>query len=167
MLRMTGSRRAALVGMVAALLVTVGGGAALAVTDGNYQSSKQHCAGNANNSDHPDRVDPGCKSLMFSMADGNQHDFSWFGLQPTADGGGIQFDGLPGSIMPWLTAGSAGDVSYLLTHPTPLVDAGFGACADGICFNAQTQRRVAWQGDGKGSRNIANYEGKQWDPESC
>jgi hypothetical protein len=40
-------------------------------------------------------------------------------------------------------------------------------CADGICANAQTQQRVAWQGDGKGKRNIADYSGKQWDPESC
>ncbi|MBV8960657.1 MAG: hypothetical protein JO087_18000, partial [Actinobacteria bacterium] len=83
---MTGSRRAAVVGMVAALLLTVGAGAAFAVTDGNYQSSKQHCEGNADNSDAPKRVDPGCKSLIISLADGNQHDFTWFGLQQTADG---------------------------------------------------------------------------------
>ncbi|MBV9666310.1 MAG: hypothetical protein JOZ37_20275 [Actinobacteria bacterium] len=215
---MTGSRRAAVVGMVAALLLTVGAGAAFAVTDGNYQSSKQHCEGNADNSDAPKRVDPGCKSLIISLADGNQHDFTWFGLQQTADGespdpmslrdfkitnprdigsglrlyfgaddnldtgehdssdqvnqgpsdgGAIQFNVLPGSVVPWLNALAAGDASYLLTHPVPLVDFGTGACADGICANVQTQQRVAWQGDGKGSRNIANYEGKQWDPESC
>src|SRR5438105_11503117 len=83
---MTGSRRAALVGMLAAVLVVVGAGAALAVTDGNYQPSKQHCDGNADNSDALKRVDKGCKSLMVSAADGDNHDFSWFGLQQTADG---------------------------------------------------------------------------------
>jgi hypothetical protein len=218
LLRMTGSRRAALVGMLAAVLVVAGGGAAMAVTDGNYQPSKQHCDGNADNSDAPKRVDRGCKSLIVSAADGDNTDFAWFGLQQTADGespdpmslrdfkitnprnvgsgvrlyfgaddnldtgehdssdqvnqgpsdgGGIQFNVLPGSLMPWLSALAAGDVSYLLTHPMPLVDAGAGECADGICSNVQTQQRVAWQGDGKGSRNIANYEGKQWDPDSC
>jgi hypothetical protein len=191
---------------------------ALAVTDGNYQSSKQHCSGNADNSEDPARVEQGCKSAIVSLSDGNEHDFAWFGTQQTADGenpdpmalrdfkttnprdpssgarvylgaddnldtgehdssdqvnqgpsdgGAIQFNVLPGSIMPWLTALTTGDVSYLLTHPVPLVDFGFGACADGICFNAQTQQRVAWQGDGKGSRNIADYSGKPWDPESC
>jgi hypothetical protein len=215
---MTGSRRAALMAVGVAMFVVVTGGVAMAVTDGNYDSGRQHCSGKADNSDHPKYVEQGCKSAIVSLSDGSGRDFAWFGPQQTADGdnpdpmalrdfkvtspsdvgsgvrvylgaddnldsgehdssdqvnqgpsdgGAIQFNVLPGSVMPWVAALSAGDVSYLLTHPIPLVDGGFGMCADGICANVQTQQRVAWQGDGKGSRNIADYTGKQWDPESC
>ena len=204
--------------MGVAMFVVITGGVAMAVTDGNYDSSRQHCSGKADNSDHPKHVEQGCKSAIVSLSDGSGRDFAWFGPQQTADGdsvdpmslrdfkvtnptdpesglrlyfgaddnldngehdsseqvnqgpsdgGAIQFNVLPASVPAWVAALSAGDVHYLLTHPIPLVDAGLGACADGICFNAQTQRRVAWQGDGKGSRNIADYSGKQWDPEDC
>ena len=57
---------------------------------------------------------------------------------------------------------------HLPPHPSsPLVDAGFGSCADGICESIQTQQRVAYQGGGRGHRDVADYQGKEWDPESC
>ena len=78
------------------------------------------------------------------------------------------FNVMPGSVATWANALSGGDLGYLLTHPTPLVDAGFGMCADGICTSVQTQRRVMFDGGAKGkARSAVNYDGKKWDPESC
>ena len=61
------------------------------------------------------------------------------------------------------------DVAYLLTHPVPVIDAGIGACADGICLAATTVERVAYTGGGDPAdrRPVADYTGKNWDPESC
>ena len=85
-----------------------------------------------------------------------------------SDGGAVQLNVTPLSVDRWLTAVTGGDLGYLLTHPTPVVDAGGGMCADGICTSVQTQRRVAFQGgDAHKHRDISNYEGKQWDPQSC
>jgi hypothetical protein len=99
--------------------------------------------------------------------DNGEHDSSeQIGDGPSA-GGAIVFNVDPTSLDLWLAAVQAGDASYLLTHPIPLVDAGAGSCADGICESVQTQQRVAYQGGGKGERDVADYEGKEWDPESC
>jgi hypothetical protein len=61
------------------------------------------------------------------------------------------------------------DRSFILTHPLPVGSAGFGACADGICFTVTTERRVAYQGGSESApaRDVANYGGVEWDPESC
>jgi hypothetical protein len=201
-----------------AILVMATGGVALAVSDGNYASSRQHCSGKVDNSDHPKNVEPGCKNMIVSASDGNGNEFAWGGTQQTADGqsvdpttvrdfrimtpvdpasgvklymgaddnldtgehdsseqanigpsdgGGVQFNLVASSVATWLAALSAGDSQYLLTHPMPLIDAGFGECADGICTDVQTQRRVAWQGGGTGSRDLADYSGKKWDPTDC
>ncbi len=72
----------------------------------------------------------------------------------------------PTSLDRWAAALGSGDAAYLLTHPLPLVLAGAGACADGICFSVQTERRTAFRGDGKGTRDAADYEGHRWDPET-
>jgi hypothetical protein len=47
------------------------------------------------------------------------------------------------------------------------VSAGAGAGADGIMFSVQTERQVAFEGTGDGERDVADYAGKNWDPESC
>ena len=57
---------------------------------------------------------------------------------------------------------------FLLTHPLPAADAGVGFCADGICMSAQTQQRTIFQGGNhKKHRDVANYNGKKWDPDNC
>lgn len=99
--------------------------------------------------------------------DGGEHDGSNQINDGPSDGGAVVFNVDPNSITTWFGALMSGDSQYLLTHPLPLVDAGFGSCADGVCESIQTQRRTAYQGGGQGERDVANYDGKQWDPESC
>jgi hypothetical protein len=99
--------------------------------------------------------------------DGGEHDSSYQVDNGPSDGGAIQANVSPAAFTKWISEAMGGNRSYLLTHPLPGADAGFGACADGLCFSIQTQRRVAYQGSGKGQRDAANYNGKQWDPESC
>lgn len=205
------------VGLVVAASMVAGAGVAVAgVSDGNYRPAKQHCTGGADDSDQPQRVEPGCQNLTANVSDGAGHEAFFAGTQQTADGqnandvvhggdpstvdpssgagvyfgaddnldsgehdsssaiqdgpsdgGAVVFDVSPGSVAAWLAALGSGDTSYLLTHPLPLVDAGFGSCADGICESVQTQRRVAFQGGGTGQRDVANYDGHTWDPETC
>jgi hypothetical protein len=99
--------------------------------------------------------------------DSGEHDSSPYISNGASDGGAVQFNIDPASLAVWAAALGAGNTTYLLTHPIPLIDAGTGACADGICFAATSQRRVAFKGKGKGERDVSNYEGKEWDPESC
>jgi hypothetical protein len=116
--------------------------------------------------------DPTTGAKLYFGADDNldngEHDSSPQISNGPSDGGAIQVNVIPASVDAWMTAVANGDAAYLLTHPLPLVDAGTGACADGICFAASSQRRVAFVGgDKKSERDVANYEGKEWDPESC
>jgi len=72
----------------------------------------------------------------------------------------------------WLTKVAGGLQSqnprFLLTHPLPVADTGLGFCADGLCFSAQTQRRVVYRGgDRSKHHDAANYQGKRWDPYNC
>ena len=99
--------------------------------------------------------------------DNGEHDSSSKIGDGPSDGGAIVFNVAPDSLGVWLNALTSGDTSYVLTHPVPLVDAGFGSCADGVCESVQTQQRTAYQGDNKASRDVANYDGKQWDPDTC
>jgi hypothetical protein len=99
--------------------------------------------------------------------DGGEHDSSYQVDNGPSDGGAIQANVSPAAFTKWVSQALSLNKSYLLTHPLPGADTGFGACADGLCFSAQTQRRVAYQGSGSGQRDVANYDGKQWDPESC
>ncbi|MEY2470933.1 MAG: hypothetical protein QOK28_262 [Actinomycetota bacterium] len=52
-------------------------------------------------------------------------------------------------------------------NPVPVAGASFGSCADGVCEDITTYRQTVYQGGGKGSRNVADYDGKQWDPFEC
>jgi hypothetical protein len=72
-----------LMGVVAAL--TLGSVAARAVSDGQYDSSRQHCSGSADDSEDPTRVEPGCQSFTVNLSDGAGNE-SWFGFQQTAEG---------------------------------------------------------------------------------
>ena len=43
-----------------------------------------------------------------------------------------------------------------------------GSCADGICSSIQTRRTTVYEGgNGNSWRDVYDYSGKQWDPESC
>jgi hypothetical protein len=120
----------------------------------------------------PTGFDPNTGIRFYMGADDNldngEHDSSEHLGDGPSDGGAIVFNVDPASVAVWLNALATGDASYLLTHPIPLVDAGAGSCADGLCESVQTQRRTAYQGqDPDASRDAANYDGKEWDPETC
>jgi hypothetical protein len=120
----------------------------------------------------PNGFDPSSGVRLYFGADdnldGGEHDSSERIGDGPSDGGAIVFNIDPASLATWLNALATGDAPYLLTHPVPLVDAGAGSCADGLCESVQTQRRTAYQGDNPdASRDAANYDGKQWDPASC
>lgn len=109
--------------------------------------------------------------LYFGMDDntaGGEHDSSELINNGPSDGGGAHVVLDPASVAPWVAAIVAQNPQYVLTHPLPIGDAGVGFCADGICFSIQTQRQVAYQGGEEGTaRDVADYDGKRWDPSSC
>ncbi len=124
------------------------------------------------NGGDPSTFDPTTGAHLYFGADDNldsgEHDSSSQIGDGPSDGGAVVLNLSPESVAPWLAALTSGDTAYLLTHPLPLVDAGFGSCADGVCESVQTQRRVAFQGgNSASSRSVANYDGVTWDPESC
>lgn len=117
-------------------------------------------------------TDPTSGLRLYMGADDNldvgEHDSSEQINNGPSDGGAVVLNVMPDSIAKWASALSGGDLGYLLTHPVPVVDAGFGMCADGICTSVQSQRRVMYQGTAKNkARSAVNYDGKKWDPESC
>jgi hypothetical protein len=117
-------------------------------------------------------IDPTTGAFVYFGADDNldngEHDSSSAIGDGPSDGGAIVVDVDPASVDRWVAALVAGDLPYLLTHPLPLVAAGAGGCADGVCASLQTQRRIAYQGGRRhSSRSVADYEGKEWDPETC
>jgi hypothetical protein len=102
-------------------------------------------------------------------AAGGEHDSSELINNGPSDGGGINVVLDPAGVQPWVQAVMAANPSYVLTHPLPFGYGGIGFCADGICFALHTQRQVAYQGGSKTapSRDVANYDGKRWDPSGC
>ena len=100
--------------------------------------------------------------------DNGEHDSSEQVDNGPSDGGAIQLNIDPTTVAQWVAALQSQNTGYLLTHPLPAGDAGLGFCADGICFSAQTQQRTVYQGgDNNDSRDAYNYDGMQWDPETC
>ena len=120
----------------------------------------------------PDALDPTTGLSLYFGADDNldsgEHDSSSVLHDGPSDGGAIVFEVDPASVDAWLAALAAVDTPYLLTHPAPLVGAGLGSCADGICESVQTQQRLATHGGSGGTpTDVADYEGHEWDPETC
>jgi hypothetical protein len=118
------------------------------------------------------KADPSTGLHFYFGADDNldsgEHDSSKYINNGPSDGGAIVANLSPAAAQTWLAKAMAADQSYLLTHPLPGFDAGFGACADGLCFSVTTQRRVAYQGGNKRAhRDVADYGGVTWDPETC
>jgi hypothetical protein len=101
--------------------------------------------------------------------DSGEHDESPQVGNGPSDGGSIIANVAPLTAAQWLSQVLGGDTQFLLTHPLPGADAGTGACADGLCFSVQTQRRVAYASGSKHAktRDAANYQGHTWDPPSC
>ena len=98
-----------------------------------------------------------------------EHDGSPLMHNGPSDGGGISIDNRPDAALAWVNALQQLDPATLLSNPLPLVGAGGGGCADGICFGGTAVRRVAYLGgktDGS-HRDAPNYTGVTWDPESC
>lgn len=129
---------------------------------------------NATVETYPDSgFDPTTGTRFYVGADdnlnGGEHDGSVQVGDGPSDGGAIVLNVEPASVGTWVSALMAGDTSYVLTHPLPLVDAGIGACTDGVCWSTQTQRRRAYDGgnDTAPDRDVANYAGHEWDPEGC
>ena len=117
---------------------------------------------------------PGGTQVYFGADDNlfvGEHDGSEQVNNGPSDGGAVVANVRPGTTADWLKrvlARNPGGWYYLKTHPLPVGDAGFGACADGVCFSATTQRRVAYQGGRTDKKqNVADYQGKEWDPDSC
>jgi hypothetical protein len=52
-------------------------------------------------------------------------------------------------------------------NPAPAAGVSFGSCADGICEDVTTYRQSLYQGEASGERNVADYDGKRWDPFEC
>lgn len=73
-----------------------------------------------------------------------------------------------GAVRAHVTPKNAGTTPSL-SNPAPVAGAQFGSCADGVCESATTQRYTVYQGDphSKTSRDVANYDGKAWDPYDC
>lgn len=111
--------------------------------------------------------------------DGGEHDSSNLINNGPSDGGGMEYNLDPATATAFVAALQSQNIQYLLTHPTPLFNGGFGACADGLCISADTTRRIAYTGTNKKvHRDVANYtwsynKGKkapyavQWDPYNC
>jgi hypothetical protein len=87
-----------------------------------------------------------------------------------SDGGAIVVDWHPAQLAEWLATLTAapGAPGPFLSNPVPLVSAGFGACADGICIGAYTAKTTVYNGGTNGqTRDVFNYEGKKFDPATC
>ena len=104
--------------------------------------------------------------------DAGEHDSSNTVNNGPSDGGAVQLNLDPKSLNDWIDRANNHDLPGLLTHPLPLADAGGGACADGFCVSVQTTRREEAYDPGTSGAtanhgSVANYEGHQWDPETC
>ncbi len=117
------------------------------------------------------QADPSQGGRVYFGADDNldtgEHDGARGIGNGPSDGGGILLEMSPDSVERWLAAASSGDTATLQTHPVPLVTAGTGACADGVCMAATTERRTVYQGGGDSERDAVDYQGVRWDPETC
>jgi hypothetical protein len=105
---------------------------------------------------------------MNDNIDNGEHDSSNQVNNGPSDGGGMQLNVVPMTVARWLKALQAQNRGYVLTHPLPGADAGTGFCADGFCFSAQSQRRTVYRGGNhRKHHDVANYQGKRWDPYDC
>jgi len=72
----------------AAAALAIGASTAFAVSDGNYDSARQHCTPAANESDNPDYSELHCHSVTLTVRDGDAtsyHEYFGIGVQQTPD----------------------------------------------------------------------------------
>src|SRR5205807_2700165 len=81
-----GMRRLAPLCAVMVGLVLATAGVVAAVSDGNYDSGRQHCTPNADNYTTSGTAEPGCRSLNISVSDGSGQEWASAGTQQTPDG---------------------------------------------------------------------------------
>src|SRR5262249_19678373 len=74
-----------------------------------------------------------------------------------------------GGAIPLGVAGGPAADTPPLANPTPPLFAAFGGCADGVCLDLSPGRQQLYQGNATSttSRDVANYDGKTWDPPDC
>jgi len=72
---------------MAAVVLLVSAGAAIAgVSDGNYDPSRQHCSGGAEDVENSDSVEQGCQNFATEVNDGNGNEVARVGLPQLKDG---------------------------------------------------------------------------------
>jgi len=116
--------------------------------------------------------DPSSGLRLYFGADdnlaGGEHDSSESVDNGPSDGGAVVLNLNPSSVGKWIGYLQDQNIGKLLAHPLPLLDGGFGACADGLCVSLQTTRRDQTYPDGTPTyQPVADYSGHQWDPETC
>jgi len=57
-----------------------------AASDGNYRPQRQHCSGDAENSDKATYTERGCHNFTFTISDYGGHEYFGWGVQQIADG---------------------------------------------------------------------------------
>jgi hypothetical protein len=121
---------------------------------------------------------PDAKQLMAAAGDGLE---VYLGADDNLDAG--EHDGVDGNYGTQHSVNGPSDGGAVRAHvtpknasttpsasnPFPVAGAQFGSCADGFCESATTQRYTVYKGDphAKTSRDVANYQGKAWDPYNC
>jgi hypothetical protein len=71
-----------------------------------------------------------------------------------------------GAITAHVTPGDAQTMPSA-TNPVPVAGASEGQCADGFCGEITTQQQTLYSGGTTGSRDVTDYQGKDWDPYNC
>jgi hypothetical protein len=89
-----------------------GFGAARAVSSGYYSPARQHCSTGAdifdNGGDHT--AEPGCKNFIFTISDGNGHEYFGVGTRQTPDGTTVN------TLDVWIDAGTGKTISWTVSR---------------------------------------------------
>ena len=122
----------------------------------------------------PQAIDPASGANLNFGADDNldsgEHDSSAVIGDGPSDGGAVVLaTDARGRARPGSTAFLDGDTGYLLSHPVPVLDGGGRVLRRRhLRVGAAPSRRVAYQGgDPRTERDVADYAGQAWDPETC
>ena len=107
---------------MAVTVVGTGSGASFAVSDGHYSYRLNDCTGSADNANSPTSTQSQCKSLIFTVFDGNGHEYFGAGIPQTADGtpaNAIDFWADPGlgQDLSW-TLSESGGISNVVVAPS-------------------------------------------------
>jgi len=98
---------------VLGLILLAGSGSVLAVSDGHYDPSRQHCLGDDNASDRPTYANPECHSLWVSLSDYSGHEYLGVGPRQTPDGTA------PNTVDVWIDPGNGTQSRYWIDRQGP------------------------------------------------